>query len=609
MSPSTPPAPQQPPPSSGTPDSAFSRIALSLSGGGFRASTYSLGTLNALYLLGLLDNVHMLSTASGGTITGAFYALWRKQGKQFESIYKEFYEFLQRDTLLNESLRRWKANVDADKGHYKLINAFSDIYDRDLYDNTRFGVFWQPDSDANKPFHLQSIIFGATELYSGLTFRFQYASCMPETITDKRGDVRPSFLVGNGNVHIRSERARELRIADTVAASSCFPGGFEPLVLPYDFFSSDDIQPALLDANGKDIEKDRIALVDGGVYDNQGIESLLNANLRNRDYRKNSSDYSKNSLAEQNLLQPSTLLLIADVDSAGKDLYNTPLPGPTRARGTTFGQLGTVRSTAQWLLLILFVFSLFFSYQYGIGNFWAGLVAGLSAIGLLVALGIRWLWKKLTGYFKLLGLEIHALALPPVKGLSVQQLWYLLTIRLSSVLTLLSSVFLRRVRGLDYGLVFSRHNGLSPDVVVLPSIIGGIVKDFNKSHKADPLHPSVRDELAPIYETVRTASEMSTTLWWLDDKHRLKAIMASAELTLCYRLLRQFEKNPPIGPRGIELRRRATLIWAAFQVGGKCFHLHPGLLQSIEDPTTDVSQFIDQATKLNSPDLSCSLAR
>lgn len=38
----------------------FSRIALSMSGGGFRAAAYSLGTLNTLYLLGVFDNVHML---------------------------------------------------------------------------------------------------------------------------------------------------------------------------------------------------------------------------------------------------------------------------------------------------------------------------------------------------------------------------------------------------------------------------------------------------------------------------------------------------------------------------------------------------------------------
>ncbi|GAB3769663.1 hypothetical protein GCM10028818_06100 [Spirosoma horti] len=591
---------------SGTPDSAFDRIALSLSGGGFRASAYSLGTLNTLYLLGLLDNVHMLSTASGGTITGAFYAFWRKQGKPFETIYQDFYTFLEQDTLLPKALRQWKINIDTDKSNYKLIQAFADVYDRDLYNKARFGAFWDPDPDPANPFHLQSIIFGSTELFSGLTFRFQYASFLPETITDDKGIIRPGFLVGNGNVHIRAERAHELRIADTVAASSCFPGGFEPLVMPDDFFPPDGIQPALLNANGQAIERDRIGLVDGGVYDNQGIESLLTANARNRRYcdPKNPNPALATLLPPQRaLLDPSTLLLISDVDSAGMDLYDTPKPGPARAGSSSIGQLGRFRTMAQWVLLGVFLLAIFQNSHYGHGSFWAGLLAGLSAVGLLITLGVQWLWNKITGYFKLLGVEIHALALPPFQGLSFKQLGYLLRIRVSSVLTLLSSVFLRRVRGLDYGLVFGSDNGLPPDMVVIPSIIGGIVKEHNQPLRPGTPPTSVRNQLEAVYETVRTGSDMSTTLWWLTDKPRMNAVIASAEITGCYRLLRQFERKAPIGPRGQELNRRARLIWDAYQKAGEDFHLHPGLLSTLKNPACTADQLIAQANTLNNPRL------
>ena len=583
----------------GTPDSAFDRIALSLSGGGFRASGYSLGTLNALYLLGLLDNVHMLSTASGGTITGAFYALWRKRGKPFETIYRDFYAYLEQDSLLPAALRQWKANIDTDKSNYKLIHAFADVYDRDLYDEARFGAFWEPDPDPANPFHLQSIIFGSTELFSGLTFRFQYAAFLPETITDDKGVVRPGFLIGNGNVHIRSERARELRIADTVAASSCFPGGFEPLVMPDDFYPADGIQPALLNANGQAIDRDRIGLVDGGVYDNQGIESLLTANKRNRVYREKSASFAENTPAERALLDPSTLLLISDVDSAGMDLYDTPKPGPSRAGSSSIGNLGRFRTITQWVLLGVLLLAVFQNSYYGHGSFWAGLLAGLSAVGLLVTLGIQWLWNKITGYFKLLGIEIHALAVPPFQGLSFKQLGYLLRIRVSSVLTLLSSVFLRRVRGLDYGLVFGSDNGLPQDVVVLPSIIGGIVKEHDQPLRPGIPPTSVRNQLEAVYEIVRTGSDMSTTLWWLTDKHRMNAVIASAEITGCYRLLRQFERKAPNGSRGQELNRRARLIWDAYQKAGKDFHLHPGVLSTITDKSCTVDELIARANSLN----------
>jgi hypothetical protein len=50
---------------------------------------------------------------------------------------------------------------------------------------------------------------------------------------------------------------RRFRLGDAVAASSCVPGLFEPLVLP-------DLYPMKT-----------VRLVDGGVYDNQGVASLL----------------------------------------------------------------------------------------------------------------------------------------------------------------------------------------------------------------------------------------------------------------------------------------------------------------------------------------------
>ncbi|GAB3948088.1 hypothetical protein GCM10028805_21600 [Spirosoma harenae] len=581
----------------GTPDYAFQRIALCLSGGGFRASAYSLGTLNALYLLGLLDNVHMLSTASGGTITGAYYALWRKRGRSFETIYTKFYNLLQEDKLLPEALKQWEQSIGKDKTNFKLIQAFADIYDRDLYEHIKFGEFWKADPDPAKPFHLQSIIFGATELYSGLTFRFQHAAFLPETTTDAKGEVRTSFFVGNNNVRIRNELAQELRIADTVAASSCFPAGFEPLVMPDDFFPSDAIQPVLLDADNKPIGKDRVALVDGGVYDNQGIESLLTANRRNREYRKTTA-FTQNTPQEQALLGASSLLLIADVDSAGKDLYETPKPGPTRGDSSSIGTLGKFLTIAQWVLVAVFVLAISQRGYRGSGSFGAGLLTGLSAVGILLTLGIRWGWNKLIGYSKLLGLETYRLASPAFLGLSPKQLIYLLRIRLSSVGTLLLSVFLRRVRSLDYGLVFGKDNGLSSEIVVIPSIIGGIVREYNSPISDRTPASSVRRQLLPVYETVLTASEMSTTLWWLEDKRRMNPIIASAELTLCYRLLRQFERRPPSGEAGKELLRRATLIWEAYQKGGLGFRLHPGLLSDLEDKNCTVAQLIGRANAL-----------
>ena len=60
------------------------RIGLGLSGGGYRATAYHIGTLKKLNELGILDNVDVMSCVSGGSITGAFYGLTKDDFETFE---------------------------------------------------------------------------------------------------------------------------------------------------------------------------------------------------------------------------------------------------------------------------------------------------------------------------------------------------------------------------------------------------------------------------------------------------------------------------------------------------------------------------------------------
>ena len=49
------------------------KIGLALSGGGARAIAFHLGCLRALNRLGLLEQVVVLSTVSGGSVIGAYF--------------------------------------------------------------------------------------------------------------------------------------------------------------------------------------------------------------------------------------------------------------------------------------------------------------------------------------------------------------------------------------------------------------------------------------------------------------------------------------------------------------------------------------------------------
>ena len=51
------------------------KVGLALSGGGFRAAFFHLGVLAQLARRGLLREVEVLSTVSGGSIIGAYYNL------------------------------------------------------------------------------------------------------------------------------------------------------------------------------------------------------------------------------------------------------------------------------------------------------------------------------------------------------------------------------------------------------------------------------------------------------------------------------------------------------------------------------------------------------
>src|SRR3954467_9032103 len=67
-------------------------IGLALSGGGSRAMAFHLGCLRALNDLGLLDKIDAISTISGGSVIGAYYAYTPK--KTFDEFEDDIRRFL-----------------------------------------------------------------------------------------------------------------------------------------------------------------------------------------------------------------------------------------------------------------------------------------------------------------------------------------------------------------------------------------------------------------------------------------------------------------------------------------------------------------------------------
>src|SRR5262249_20796696 len=135
---------------------------------------------------------------------------------------------------------------------------------------------------------------------------------------------------GSQDFVVPEKVARQVLLGDIVASSSCFPGAFDPFVFPddYNFKETPAAIKALLDsgfksANGKDKS---LPIMDGGIFDNQGVYSILLANSKNK---KTAGPKPKEEAATEQpaevLEKDIDLVVIADSNPVNKDLFPAPL--------------------------------------------------------------------------------------------------------------------------------------------------------------------------------------------------------------------------------------------------------------------------------------------
>ena len=90
-------------------DNIGNKIGLALSGGGYRAAAYHVGTLRALRYLGLLDKVDVISSVSGGSIVAAYYLLHKEN---FRTFLKDFNKKIAAKTKESSEMNKGVANID-----------------------------------------------------------------------------------------------------------------------------------------------------------------------------------------------------------------------------------------------------------------------------------------------------------------------------------------------------------------------------------------------------------------------------------------------------------------------------------------------------------------
>ena len=503
----------------------FESIGLCFSGGGYRATFFSLGVVSYLDRIQfnkkpLLDNVEAISTVSGGTLMGVAFAKAAKAPDfQFDSFYRKFYNAYtaENDHLLKNAVSKleddsiWKNHPHKKRS---LINAFALAYaDLDIYKG-KFETLKGHDSS-----NLKHICFNATEFSFGLAFRFQN--------TGKFGN-NPLHCPEIENIKDKVE------LADVVASSSCFPMGFEPLVFPDDYFQ-DQSEKDYKALKRLDNFSNGVGIMDGGIVDNQGIGSMINI--------------SKSAKRKR----PLDLIIVNDVGSYKMKPWlpeSAKTSSSKSLKETVLGLLKYLKIHWIYWVTLLFGVSIIvlnslelikgrsFSSLYVLGGIITGLGFTLTASGTAA-----WFIKKLAiawfkSTFRKVVPEDLADDAATFQRLDIGLIKRMLTERMTSSVKMVSEIFLKQMRRLNYNLIYSKaayENKVITSTVY--ELNGQQTLYSKKSMLNEAITPAPQDQLISV---AKTASEAPTTLWW-DEKdiavQRMDTLIACGQFTTCYNLM------------------------------------------------------------------------
>jgi predicted acylesterase/phospholipase RssA len=556
----------------------FDRIALTLSGGGTRAVGFHLGSMSYLDRIGLLDNVRMLSTVSGGSAVGMGYAVYAKLPKDGErplmKLYRELRESIPRDPaqLVGLLQKAYDKQPVAPSGRRTMIVNMAELYNGlfNFCQDRRFKLFWE-----GQPSHLEDIVFNATEFRTGVGFRFH-----------KSEEDRPS---GSEFAPLPANYAQQARLCDILAASTCIPVGFEPIEFPNDFRWPDDttsipknrricdeISQQLPADSDKPDDKRSITLMDGGVYDNQGVFSILKilglTYDSRRDREKGDDGYIPRDINLAGMFgggggeEPAEhrahdidLFIVSDTPLREIPIYEMP----EKPQKVGFLDLEKLKWIISITLLLLTGSTLLMGYAYfskllsdlNVRGHWQNHIWDMFiyVIPLLLSLvcvgGGLFLSGRLKNYFGSQPTFRNNPDLRPnlwryLKRRKFSDLGYLIESRLSSAVAMSTDVFLNRIRFLGLARVFNLPP-LKGKVII--NVIDAIIRDKDTVEKQAARSEKPNESMAKLLDgverlcedTVAKASTVGTKFWLATED--MADLLACGQATMCYNLLRHMD--------------------------------------------------------------------
>lgn len=252
------------------------KIGVALSGGGYRAAAFHLGTLRALDELNILQKVDRYSTVSGGSIVGADYLLSVADQKAYQEFEDSFKHKL-KQSVIGQVLRSgtflaiaagiliwlglicflqftnyyWISWVLFVAGLFVIIKCQFRIFPVSVIIEGIYDRIFFKGKKLNELPKEPMISINSTNLETGLPFVFSKTHMIDSTYSK---NMSPAITFN----------AKDFPISRSVMASSSVPSVFTPVPITKEFF-----------LNQADAERVWPMLVDGGIYDNQGTHKLM----------------------------------------------------------------------------------------------------------------------------------------------------------------------------------------------------------------------------------------------------------------------------------------------------------------------------------------------
>lgn len=492
-----------------SPDYTNIEIALTLSGGGYRASIFHIGVLSYLYHLRLsdgtrlLDHITVMSTVSGGTITGMLYLLSLMGENEVPQYFGDMYKKIIDNNLANELL----SNIEKNKNSSKLsvIKELGNVYDSVFFKGKRLKSLY----DVIQNSHIHHYAAYATDISNALPFRFQVANSI-------YGDV----TIGNEAKGIDVAKAKEFRLADILAASSCFPIAFEPINFPRDF-KDYPVNDEFAQSNMQTL------LMDGGIIDNQGIDYLLEANKHMEAVNKAGIDLAIISDAASSLGEQST-----NADKLYNCKWGLFINIVSKIKQWLIKKLRAVTVIRLQLLLIIGIIPCVVGFFANLKSWGSNIFLGFFIAFILIFLLIcafRGLIPR-----KLKKNDQFNIPKNLIWKVDFNQYGRVISKRYQSFSKVVSTVMMGHIRKKNIELLSMDSRWTNRFVIPCISSLTS-----NGSWKEDEMAKEIMAEASSIMGISDVASNFHSTLWFSKDDINNdipKKILACGQFTICYEL-------------------------------------------------------------------------